>query len=105
MARRWVIDLKWQIIHVGIFIFLHWNIYFTANQKQEIKGVFADEGGFPGIIGLIDGTHIRIRAPEHEPEAYVNRKKFHSFNVQVDDVAKKKLNKTKTSSATPLIIV
>lgn len=98
--------LKLQNIHVGGFLFLHWNIHFTANQKQEIRSVFEDEGGFPGIIGLIDGTHIRIRAPEHEPEAYVNRKKFHSFNVQVDGVAKKKkLNKTKTSSATPLIIV
>ena len=77
----------------------------TANQKQEIKGVFADEGGFSGIIGLIDGTHIQIRTPEHEPEAYVNRKKFHSFNMQVDGIAKKKLNKTKTGSATSLIIV
>ena len=81
MARRWVIALKLQNIHVG-------NIYFAANQKQEIRSVFEDEGGFPGIIGLIDGTHIRIRAPEHEPDAYVNRKKFHSFNVQVDGVAK-----------------
>ena len=49
-------------------------IYFRANQKQEIKSVFEDKGGFPGIIGLIDGTHIRIHALEHEPEAYVNRK-------------------------------
>ena len=36
------------------------------------------------MIGLIDGTHIRIRAPENEPEAYINRKKFHSLNVQVE---------------------
>lgn len=32
-------------------------------------------GGFPRIIGVIDGTHIRIRAPT-APNAYINRKKF-----------------------------
>lgn len=31
---------------------------------------------FPGIIGTVDGTHVRILAvSEHEPE-YVNRKKL-----------------------------
>lgn len=39
--------------------------------------------GFPRIIGVIDGTHIRIKPPVKQPEAYVNRKKFHSFNTQV----------------------
>ena len=82
-----------KITNYTCWEFLHWNIYFAENQKQEIKSVFEDEGGFPGIIRLIEGTHFRIRAPEHEPEAYVNRKKFHSFNVEVDGVAKKKLNK------------
>lgn len=49
----------------------------------DIKSSFEEEGGFPGIIGVVDGTHIRIRAPEQEPEAYINRKKFHSINVQL----------------------
>ena len=63
-------------------IFIH---YFTANEKQAIRTSFEDEGGFPGVIGLIDGTHIRIRAPEDDPDAYVNRKKFFSFNIQVTE--------------------
>ena len=50
---------------------------------QEIKASFENKGGFPGVIGVVDGTDIRIRAPEQEPEAYINRKKFHSINVQV----------------------
>lgn len=50
---------------------------------QDIKSSFEEEGGFPGVIGVVDGTHICIRAPQHEPEAYINRKKFHSINVQV----------------------
>ena len=40
-------------------------------------------GAFPRIIGVIDGTHIRIRAPTKNPIAYINRKKFHSLNTQV----------------------
>ena len=47
-----------------------------------IRAAF-EEGGFPGVVGLIDGTHISIRAPVEEPDAYINRKKFHSINVQV----------------------
>ena len=35
------------------------------------------------MIGVIDGTHIKIRAPEKKPEVYINRKKVHSLNVQV----------------------
>ena len=49
----------------------------TAHEAHEA------EGGFPGVVGLIDATHVCIRAPEHEPDAYINRKKFHSLNLQV----------------------
>lgn len=39
--------------------------------------------GFPNVIGAIDGTHIRIRAPVEDANSYINRKGFHSLNVQV----------------------
>ena len=58
---------------------------FTANDKLARQTSFEEEGGFPGIIGLIDGTHIRIRAPEDDPDAYIDRKKFFSLNVQVTE--------------------
>ena len=63
-------------------------IRITGNKLLEISSSFEDEGRFPGVIGIIDGTHIRIRAPESEPEAYINRKKFHSLNVQVQSKEK-----------------
>ena len=52
---------------------------------NEIMENFEARGhpGFPRIIGVIDGTHIRIRAPVRKPDAYINRKKFHSLVVQV----------------------
>lgn len=63
-------------------------IHITGNKLLEISSSFEVEGRFPGVIGIIDGTHIRIKAPESEPEAYVNRKKFHSLNVQVQSKKK-----------------
>lgn len=39
--------------------------------------------GFPRVAGIIDGTQIPIKAPSVHEEIYVNRKNFHSINVQV----------------------
>jgi hypothetical protein len=39
--------------------------------------------GFPDVIGAIDCTHIKIADPTVNEEEYVNRKGFHSINVQV----------------------
>lgn len=36
-----------------------------------IRAAF-EEGGFPGVIGLIDATYVSIRAPIEEPDAYIN---------------------------------
>lgn len=38
--------------------------------------------GFPGVIGCIDGTHIAILKPSTEPHNFMNRKGYHSLNVQ-----------------------
>ncbi len=50
---------------------------------QNIQRGFFNIAGFPGVIGIIDGTHIRILAPAEHEEQYVNRKNYHSINVQV----------------------
>jgi len=44
---------------------------------------FEKSCGFPNVIGAIDGTHIKIRAPVKDANSYINRKGFHSINVQV----------------------
>jgi len=38
---------------------------------------------FPNVIGAIDGTHIKIRAPPIDAASYINRKGFLSLNVQL----------------------
>lgn len=53
---------------------------FEVNQTIQD---FARISGFPRVIGAIDGTHIPIKAPSAEEPIYVNRKNFHSLNVQV----------------------
>lgn len=60
------------------------HIYFPENLNA-IKRSFFDIGGFPGIIGAIDGTHIPIRKPHsHDnPEIFRNRKSSMSLNVQI----------------------
>ena len=38
--------------------------------------------GMPQIIGALDGTHIPIAKPDGAADQYINRKGFHSLNVQ-----------------------
>ena len=55
----------------------------TDAEVAEVKNSFYRRGGFPCVIGCVDGTHIRIQAlNEHENALNVNRKGFHSINVQ-----------------------
>ena len=51
-------------------------------EVQDVKRGFYEKGGFPGVVGCIDGTHVRIQAPNKNENDYVNRKGFHSINVQ-----------------------
>lgn len=44
---------------------------------------FERSSGFPKTIGAIDGTHIRINAPKENPADYINRKGFHSIQLQI----------------------
>lgn len=55
----------------------------TFEEKILIKQQFMEATGFAGIIGAIDCTHVAILAPPDEEHNYVNRKGFHSINVQI----------------------
>ena len=56
----------------------------------QIKEQFHSLGRFPGVIGAIDNTfddtHIPIIAPAKDEHVFVNRKDFHSINVQVSSL-------------------
>ncbi|XP_061395895.1 putative nuclease HARBI1 [Musca vetustissima] len=60
------------------------NIKFemTNAEKNEAKLYFFEKTDFPGVIGCVDGTHIKIQAPSKEDQhLYFNRKGYFSLNV------------------------
>ncbi|KAL6742093.1 hypothetical protein Aduo_015287 [Ancylostoma duodenale] len=60
--------------------FIYWP---KEEESRKIKGDFFRKYGVPGIVGIIDGTHIPIIGPSENEEDYVNRKNYHSLNVGV----------------------
>lgn len=52
------------------------------NISNRIKREFYEVAGFPNVLGAIDGTHVRIKKPSQNEANYVNRKHYHSINVQ-----------------------
>lgn len=60
--------------------FIQWP---SDDQAVSIMQGFEAISGFPGVIGAIDGTHIRINAPKENPADYINRKGYHSIQLQV----------------------
>ncbi|XP_025161498.1 putative nuclease HARBI1 [Harpegnathos saltator] len=56
--------------------------YPTIIEKEETAAFYYEKKGFPGVIGAIDGSHIRIDKPIEDPESYINRKQCFSLHIQ-----------------------
>ncbi len=56
--------------------------YDVAHQMVVKRG-FYEISGIPNTIGAIDCTHVRIKAPSANAINYVNRKNYHSINIQI----------------------
>lgn len=54
-----------------------------ANTQQAISRQFQLQSGLPGIIGCLDGTHIRLSSAPGGDKDYFNRKNFPSIQLQV----------------------
>ena len=54
----------------------------SSQGTRDVKRKFYDVGHFPGVIGAIDCTDVRVICPNKENGmAFVNRKQFYSINV------------------------
>ena len=53
-----------------------------SERAKEIMDSFEEFNGLPRCMGAIDGTHITIKAPRNHPAQYINRKNFHSMQLQ-----------------------
>ena len=50
----------------------------TCNKIVETRNDFSDISGLLNVLGVVDGSHIRIKAPTENPNANYNRKNYHS---------------------------
>ncbi|KAK3919696.1 Putative nuclease, partial [Frankliniella fusca] len=55
----------------------------TAQQRQATKNFYRRNFGFPGIVGVIDGTLIPITAPKEQKQRYVDKNHDYSINVMI----------------------
>lgn len=55
----------------------------TEEEKRTCKVFFMEKYGIPGIIGCIDGTHVKIVRPHRDDNLYYNRKGHYSINCLV----------------------
>ncbi|XP_036344648.1 putative nuclease HARBI1 [Rhagoletis pomonella] len=56
----------------------------TTDEIQDSKLAVYAQSGFPGVLGFVDGTHVRICGPRKEVQhLYLNRKGYYSLNVMI----------------------
>lgn len=55
----------------------------SSGQMQKTREEFYKVAQFPNVLGVIDCTHVAIRARTENEPAFRNSKGFHSVNVQV----------------------
>ena len=77
--------------------FIQWPV--DRHNQNRIRCGFYEMAHFPNVLGCIDCTHVRIQAPSEDEPAFVNRKGFHSINVQAVCDYEGKQNTFFTSSA------
>lgn len=73
------------VCNVGSALDKVFDDYIKWPDTQTLTGnklIFYKVARFPRVIGTIDCTHIRIQRPSTEENQYVNRKFYHSLNVQ-----------------------
>lgn len=61
------------------------NIIIKAPNEEESRQnseLFKKFSALSGVVGAIDGTYINIKAPQHYPERYINRKCFFAITLQ-----------------------
>ncbi|XP_030747092.1 uncharacterized protein LOC115875718 [Sitophilus oryzae] len=78
----------WDVLYRTCRILLKMNSVFKIiswpirDRAHAIMEAFQEINGFEGVIGCIDGSHIRILPPRDHPNSYCNRKIFHSVSLQ-----------------------
>jgi len=73
----------------ALFKIAHQFIFWPSGEEtQTVIKKFKENSRFPKTIGAIDGTHIKIEAPKENAADYINRKGYHSIQLQVSKIIK-----------------
>lgn len=54
----------------------------NADEAMRSMEFWREKNRIPGVVGCLDGTHIRILQPAYSGTAYCNRYGYYSINVQ-----------------------
>ncbi|XP_053908426.1 putative nuclease HARBI1 [Cuculus canorus] len=57
--------------------------YIAFPNAVEAAVAVTPTGTFPGVLGLVGGMHVALRAPSENEPAYRNAANYHSINMQV----------------------
>lgn len=79
-VSSWLMDISQN--------FIKWP---RGQEAHQVMASFERIKGIPCVLGAIDGTHIKIKAPRQNKEVYFNRKKYYSLAVQAVVNADKKI--------------
>jgi len=60
-------------------MFIRWP---QGEPSVEVMEKYEQNNGLPRCLGVLDGTHISIKASREPPEEYINRKNIHSIQLQ-----------------------
>lgn len=60
----------------------------NAERQKEISREVENICGLPGVVGFLDGTHIRLSSALNGERDFYNRKGFPSIQVQVSSKCK-----------------
>ena len=55
----------------------------TPQEKARTAAGFLAKTGMPFCIGIADGTHIAVKCPTQNPQAFINRHGYYSLNTLV----------------------
>lgn len=72
----------WQVVDALVEIAPRFIKFPTGDEALAVQAAFLLKHGMPGVVGAIDCTHVHIAAPTLNEDIYVNRKGYHSVNVQ-----------------------
>lgn len=55
----------------------------SEEETHESKRFFFEKYRIPGVIGCVDGTHVRILKPHEDSSIFYNRKGYYSMNALI----------------------